>query len=81
MADTASFEGVVNFERTNDRVVSFEKWMLENEDFLDRLGHHAARRIADSILERGEVDWEEVINGLSKDMEREMDWFAPRNLA
>jgi len=52
--------------------------MLENEDFLDRLGRHAARRIADSILERGEVDWEEVINGLSEDMEREMNWFAPR---
>ena len=27
------------------------------------------------------VDWEEVINGLSKDMEREMDWFSPRNHA
>ena len=71
----------MEFLPARNRVVSFEKWMLENEEFLDRLGHHAARRIADSILERGEVDWEEVINGLSKDMEREMDWFSPRNHA
>ncbi len=63
------------------QVVSFQKWMLEHEDFLDRLGHHCARRIADSILERGEVDWEDVINGLSEDIEREMGFFAPRNLA
>jgi hypothetical protein len=55
--------------------------MLENQEFLDRLGQHAARRIADSILERGEVDWEDVINGLSEDMEREMNWFSPRNQA
>lgn len=63
------------------RVLTFQKWMLENEEFLDRLGQHAARRIADSVLERGEVDWEEVINGLSDDMEREFNWFAPRNRA
>ena len=62
-------------------VVSFQKWMLENQEFLDRLGQHAARRIADSILERGEVDWEDVINGLTEDMEREMNWFSPRNQA
>jgi hypothetical protein len=66
---------------TNDRVVSFQKWMLDNEEFLDRLGRHAARRIADSIMERGEVDWEEVISRLSEDMEREMRWFAPRTMA
>ncbi|MDQ7008039.1 MAG: hypothetical protein Q9Q40_12475 [Acidobacteriota bacterium] len=65
----------------NSRVVTFQKWMLENEDFLESLGRHAARRIADSILESGEVDWEEVIDGLSQDMEREMNWFAPRNQA
>ncbi len=59
------------------RVVSFQKWMLENEEFLDRLGKHAARRIADSILERGEIDWEEVIDGLSRDVEREIKWFSP----
>ncbi len=62
-------------------VVSFQRWMLENQEFLDRLGQHAARRIADSILERGEVDWEEVISGLSDDMEREMRWLAPRTMA
>ncbi len=65
----------------SERVVSFQKWMLDNEEFLDRLGRHAARRIADSILERGEVDWEEVISRLSEDMEREMRWFAPRTMA
>lgn len=63
------------------RVVSFQKWMLDNDEFLDRLGRHAARRIADSIQQRGEVDWEEVVNGLSQDMEREMRWFTPRALA
>ncbi len=63
------------------RVVSFQKWMLDNDEFLDRLGRHAARRIADSIQQRGEVDWEEVIKGLSQDMEREMRWFTPRALA
>lgn len=62
-------------------IVSFQRWMLENQDFLDRLGQHAAKRIAESILERGEVDWEEVISGLSQDMEREMGWFAPRAMA
>ncbi len=66
---------------TSERVVSFQKWMLDNEEFLDRLGRHAARRIADSILERGEVDWDEVIDRLSEDMEREMRWFAPRTMA
>lgn len=65
----------------NVRVVPFQKWMLENDEFLDRLGRHAARRIADSIQQRGEVDWEEVIHGLSQDMEREMRWFTPRALA
>ena len=64
-----------------DRVVTFQKWMLENEEFMETLGRHAAQRIADSILERGEVDWEEVIYGLSEDMERELNWFAPRNHA
>jgi hypothetical protein len=64
-----------------DRVVSFQRWMLDNEEFLDRLGRHAARRIADSILERGEVDWERVIDGLSEDIQREMRWFSPRTLA
>lgn len=64
-----------------DRVVTFQKWMLENEEFMETLGRHAAQRIADSILERGEVDWEEVIHGLSEDMERELNWFAPRNHA
>ncbi len=63
------------------RVVTFQKWMLENEGFLDSLGRCAAERIASSILERGEVDWEEVINGLSLDMERELNWLAPRNQA
>lgn len=63
------------------RVVNFQKWMLENDEFLDCLGRHAAQRIADSIIESGEVDWEEVIHGLSQDMEREMNWFAPRNQA
>ena len=63
------------------QVVTFQKWMLENEEFLDNLGRHAAKRIADSILERGEVDWEEVICGLSEDIEREMNFFAPRNHA
>jgi hypothetical protein len=62
-------------------VISFQKWMLDNDEFLDRLGRHAARRIADSIQQRGEVDWEEVIKGLSQDMEREMRWFTPRALA
>lgn len=60
------------------RLVSFQKWMLDNEEFMDRLGRHAAKRIANSIIERGEVDWEEVIDGLSQDMEREMRWFSPR---
>ena len=64
-----------------ETVVSFQRWMLENREFLDRLGQHAARRIAESILERGEVDWEEVIAGLSQDMEREMGVFAPRAMA
>lgn len=64
-----------------NRVVSFQKWMLENEEFLDRLGQHAARRIADSILESGQVDWEDVIARLTDDMEREMNWFSPRNFA
>ena len=63
------------------RVITFQKWMLEHEDFMDRLGKHAARRIADSVLEQGEVDWEAVIDGLSEDMAREMSWFAPRNQA
>lgn len=66
---------------TEKRVVTFQKWMLENDEFLEKLGQHAARRIADSVLERGEVDWEEVIHGLSQDMEREMGWFAPRTQA
>lgn len=65
----------------NVRAVSFQKWMLENDEFLDRLGRLAARRIVDSIQQRGEVDWEDVINGLSQDMEREMRWFTPRALA
>ena len=39
-------------------VVNFQKWMLENEDFLESLGRHAAQRIANSILESGEVDGE-----------------------
>ncbi len=63
------------------RVVTFQKWMLENEEFLETLGRQAAERIASSILERGEVDWEEVIAGLSEDMERELNWLAPRNRA
>ncbi len=62
----------------SDRVVSFQKWMLDNEEFLDRLGRHASRRIADCLRVRGEVDWEEVIDGLSQDMQREMRWFTPR---
>ncbi len=62
-------------------VVTFQKWMLENEDFMDSLGRCAAERIAHSILARGEVDWEEVIHGLSEDMERELKWLAPRNQA
>ncbi len=65
----------------SERVVTFQKWMLENEDFLNNLGRYAAERIANSILERGEVDWEEVIAGLSEDMEREMNWLAPRSQA
>ena len=65
----------------SDRVVTFQKWMLDNDEFMETLGRHAAQRIADSILERGEVDWEEVIVGLSEDMERELSWFAPKNLA
>lgn len=67
--------------RMTQRVMQIQKWMLDHEEFMDRLGHHAARRIAESVLERGEVDWEEVINGLSQDMEREMSWFAPKNQA
>ncbi|MFN7967086.1 MAG: hypothetical protein U0V87_15495 [Acidobacteriota bacterium] len=63
------------------RDVTLQKWMLENDDFMDRLGQAAARRIRDSVLERGEVDWEEVISGLSQDMQRELNWFSPRNHA
>jgi hypothetical protein len=60
------------------RDVTFQKWMLEHEEFLDMLGRCAAQRIRDSVLERGEVDWEDVINGLTTDLEREMKWFSPR---
>ena len=35
----------------SERVVTFQKWMLENKDFLDNLGRYAAERIANSILE------------------------------
>ncbi len=73
----ASCAGVLMTER----VVQFQKWMLDNEDFMDRLGRHAARRIADSMMRSGEVDWQEVIDRLSEDLEREMRWFSPRTLA
>ncbi|NJN64757.1 MAG: hypothetical protein HC882_07680 [Acidobacteria bacterium] len=62
-------------------VVPFQRWMLENEEFLDRIGQHFVRRMVNSICERGEVDWEEVINGLSEDMAREICWLAPRATA
>jgi hypothetical protein len=61
--------------------ITLQKWMLENDEFMDRLGQHAARRIRDSVLEHGEVDWDEIISGLSQDMRREMNWFSPRNRA